>query len=54
MGVERPFYQQDGCLAWIGRAKRLETQSKRIEQMLGELELGGSYTGDGSPSQSES
>ena len=50
---ERPFYQRNDYLAWIGRAKRPETRSKRIEQMLGELEPGGYLHGDGSPSQHE-
>jgi uncharacterized protein YdeI (YjbR/CyaY-like superfamily) len=40
---ERPFYQRNDYLAWIGRAKRLETRQKRIEQMLDELERGGVY-----------
>ena len=42
---ERPFYQRNDYLAWIGRAKHPETRSKRIEQMLEELELGGIYMG---------
>jgi uncharacterized protein YdeI (YjbR/CyaY-like superfamily) len=46
---ERPFYQRNDYLAWIGRAKRPETRSKRIEQMLGELELGGIYMGMAHP-----
>ena len=40
---ERPFYQRNDYLAWIGRAARLETRHKRIEQMLDELEQGGVY-----------
>ena len=40
---ERPFYQRNDYLAWIGRAARLETRRKRIEQMLDELEQGGVY-----------
>ena len=39
----RPFYQRNDYLAWIGRAARLETRRKRIEQMLDELEQGGVY-----------
>ena len=35
---ERPFYQRNDYLAWIGRAARIETRRKRIEQMLDELE----------------
>jgi uncharacterized protein YdeI (YjbR/CyaY-like superfamily) len=40
---ERPFYQRNDYLAWIGRAARIETRRKRIEQMLDELEQGGVY-----------
>jgi uncharacterized protein YdeI (YjbR/CyaY-like superfamily) len=40
---DRPFYQRNDYLAWISRAKRLETRQKRIEQMLDELERGGVY-----------
>ena len=40
---ERPIYQRNDYLAWIGRADRLETRRKRIEQMLDELEHGGVY-----------
>lgn len=39
----RPVYQQNDYLGWIGRAKRLETQDKRLRQMLDELEAGGVY-----------
>ncbi len=42
---ERPFYQRNDYLAWIGRAAKLETRRKRIEQMLGELIEGGVYMG---------
>lgn len=42
---ERPFYQRNDYLAWIGRAARVETRRKRIEQMLDELEQGGIYMG---------
>jgi uncharacterized protein YdeI (YjbR/CyaY-like superfamily) len=49
---ERPFYQRNDYLAWIGRAKRPETRQKRIQQMLEELELGGLYMGmDHAPSR---
>jgi len=40
---ERPFYQRNDYLAWIGRAVGLETRRQRIEQMLDELEQGGVY-----------
>ena len=40
---ERPFYQRNDYLAWIGRAARLDTRRNRIEQMLDELEQGGVY-----------
>jgi len=39
----RPDYQQNDYIGWITRAKRLETQAKRLDQMLDELELGGVY-----------
>ena len=49
---KRPFYQRNDYLAWIGRAKRLDTRRKRIEQMLDELDQGGVYMGmDHSPSR---
>lgn len=41
----RPFYQRNDYLAWIGRAKRIETREKRIAQMLAELATGGVYMG---------
>lgn len=48
----RPFYQRNDYLAWIGRAVKIETRIKRIEQMLTELKLGGVYMGmDHSPSR---
>lgn len=40
---ERPFYQRNDYLSWIGRARRPATRSKRIEQMLIELDRGGVY-----------
>ncbi len=43
--MERPFYQRNDYLAWIGRAVKPETRQKRLEQMLAELELGGVYMG---------
>jgi uncharacterized protein YdeI (YjbR/CyaY-like superfamily) len=39
----RPPYQQNDYLGWIGQARREGTRSKRIEQMLDELEVGGLY-----------
>ena len=42
---ERPFYQRNDYLAWIGRAKRTGTRQKRLQQMLSELEAGGRYMG---------
>ncbi|MGZ5384107.1 MAG: YdeI/OmpD-associated family protein [Acidimicrobiia bacterium] len=41
----RPFYQRNDYLAWIGRAKLLETRQKRIGRMLDELHRGGVYMG---------
>jgi uncharacterized protein YdeI (YjbR/CyaY-like superfamily) len=41
--LERPFYQRNDYLGWIGRAARIETRRGRIEQMLDELEQGGVY-----------
>lgn len=40
---ERPAYQQNDYLGWIARAKRPETQKKRLTRMLDELEKGGVY-----------
>lgn len=40
---ERPFYQRNDYLSWIKRAARDETRTKRISQMLDELERGGVY-----------
>lgn len=39
----RPMYQQNDYVGWIGRAKRDETQQKRLAQMLDELDAGGVY-----------
>jgi uncharacterized protein YdeI (YjbR/CyaY-like superfamily) len=41
--LARPAYQQNDYIGWITRAKRQETQSKRLHQMLDELEAGGVY-----------
>ncbi len=50
----RPYYQRNDYLAWIDRAKRVETRRKRIEQMLDELDAGGIYMGmDHPPSRKE-
>jgi len=40
---QRPAYQQNDYISWITRAKRKETQSKRLAQMLDELERGDLY-----------
>jgi uncharacterized protein YdeI (YjbR/CyaY-like superfamily) len=39
----RPPYQRNDYIGWITRAKRPETQEKRINQMLEELEKGNVY-----------
>lgn len=39
----RPAYQQNDYIAWIGRAKKEETKTKRLNQMLYELGKGGIY-----------
>ena len=39
----RPAYQQNDYIGWITRAKRKETQEKRLAQMLVELEKGDKY-----------
>ena len=39
----RPPYQQNDYVGWITRAKRKETQEKRLAQMLDELEAGDRY-----------
>ena len=45
MGVyrERPAYQQNDYVGWITRARQPATRTKRLEQMLDELERGGVY-----------
>ena len=40
---QRPAYQRNDYIGWIGRAKRRETKEKRLQQMLSELEKGGVY-----------
>jgi len=42
---ERPPYQRNDYLGWIGRAVRPDTRQKRINQMLDELDAGGKYMG---------
>ena len=42
---ERPAYQRNDYLAWIGRAKQDETRSQRVAQMVDELREGGVYMG---------
>ena len=42
---QRPAYQRNDYLAWIGRAKLAATRQKRIAQMLDELADGGVYMG---------
>lgn len=39
----RPPYQQNDYISWITRAKREETQDKRLRQMLSELKRGDLY-----------
>ena len=39
----RPPYQQNDYIGWITRAKRPETQEKRLNQILAELEKGNVY-----------
>ena len=38
-----PPYQQNDYIGWVTRAKRHETQEKRLNQMLEELEKGDVY-----------
>ncbi len=40
---QRPPYQQNDYIGWITGAKRPETRSKRIQQMLDELRAGDVY-----------
>ena len=39
----RPPYQQNDYIGWITRAKRPETQARRLAQMLDELERSDVY-----------
>jgi uncharacterized protein YdeI (YjbR/CyaY-like superfamily) len=40
---QRPWYQRNDYLGWIGNAKREETKQKRLNQMLHELRAGDVY-----------
>jgi hypothetical protein len=40
---DRPAYQQNDYIGWITRAKRQTTITKRLNQMLDELEQGDVY-----------
>lgn len=40
---ERPAYQQNDYIGWIGKAKKEETKKRRLAQMLKELAAGGVY-----------
>jgi len=40
---KRPPYQQNDYVGWITLAKRSETRTKRIDQMLAELRSGDVY-----------
>lgn len=39
----RPAYQRNDYIGWITRAARQETRTKRIAQMVDELQRGGVY-----------
>ncbi|MCK9495856.1 MAG: YdeI/OmpD-associated family protein [Dehalococcoidia bacterium] len=41
--AERPPYQRNDYLMWLASAKREATRTKRLAQMLDELERGGVY-----------
>ena len=41
--LERPGYQRNDYLSWITRAKRQDTQDRRLAQMLDELRQGDVY-----------
>ena len=41
----RPAYQQNDWVGWIARAKREDTQQRRLEKMLSELAAGHGYMG---------
>ena len=42
---ERPAYQRNDYLGWIGRAQQDQTRAKRVRQMVDELREGGVYMG---------
>ena len=50
----RPAYQRNDYIGWINRAARAETRTKRINQMLDELKLGGVYMKMPHPASSKS
>jgi uncharacterized protein YdeI (YjbR/CyaY-like superfamily) len=39
----RPAYQQNDYVGWISGARRAETRSRRLAQMIAELAEGGVY-----------
>jgi uncharacterized protein YdeI (YjbR/CyaY-like superfamily) len=41
--LKRPPYQRNDYLSWIARARQEETQQKRLQQMLDEVEAGNRY-----------
>ena len=41
----RPDYQRNDWLGWIARAKKEDTQMRRLEKMLAELKAGHGYMG---------
>jgi uncharacterized protein YdeI (YjbR/CyaY-like superfamily) len=42
---QRPAYQRNDYLGWIGRAQHDQTRDKRVRQMVDELREGGVYMG---------
>lgn len=40
---QRPWYQRNGCLGWIDRAKREDTRMRRLQQTPDELRAGDVY-----------
>lgn len=40
---QRPWYQRNDYLGWITRARREDTKTKRLQQMLDELRAGDVY-----------
>lgn len=40
---KRPAYQRNDYIGWITRAKRPETRTKRVDQMIDELKRGDVY-----------